>query len=371
MMSNNQNITCAVTGSCGKKDNCQNTGFRSVNGYALGSGDCCNDWDNWDNNIGCNQCSNGCGCNDCQCMTCGNNTGYNRNNDCNSCDVCENYSDYSNKDQCDDCENGNGGFRNISYAKGSARNNDCGCSDQCDDCDNESGYGHSRGHGKGNNRNNDCGCSDQCDDCDNESGYGRSRGHGKGNNRNNDCGCSDQCDDCDKGNSYGRSSGYSKGNNRRSKRSCQCESCDHPNTASSIGSDCPCEVAGCTPGCPLGMVFENEHKLRNAYECEQAIRSGTLFPELYMPMNGECADGCGAQLCEGQAEAFAAWEMRLYLNTHPCDENALRMFRKYRCQAQKPNYATTFAEDEKECGKWSWVQGPWPWEHNAACEDCK
>jgi spore coat protein JB len=86
-------------------------------------------------------------------------------------------------------------------------------------------------------------------------------------------------------------------------------------------------------------------------------------------MRGECADNCGAQLCDGQAEAFAAWELRLYLNTHPCDEQALKLFRKYARKADQPNYAGAFAFDDGCPERWSWTDAPWPWEFNAGCEN--
>lgn len=132
-------------------------------------------------------------------------------------------------------------------------------------------------------------------------------------------------------------------------------------------SPCTCTAAAsCTAP---AMVYEQEHDLCQLHEVEEAIRKGTLFSELYMPMNGECADACGAQLCEGQAEAFAAWELRLYLNTHPCDEQALKLFRKYARKADQPNYAGAFAFDDGCPERWSWTDAPWPWEHNAACEN--
>lgn len=114
------------------------------------------------------------------------------------------------------------------------------------------------------------------------------------------------------------------------------------------------------------MVYEAEHDLSQLHEMEEAIRKGTLFPQLYMPMKSECADACGAQLCDGQAEAFAAWELRLYLNTHPCDQQALKLFRQLARKTRQPNYATSFAQDCDE--GWRWTDAPWPWEFNGGCE---
>lgn len=97
------------------------------------------------------------------------------------------------------------------------------------------------------------------------------------------------------------------------------------------------------------------------YPIETALRSGTLFPELNKPMS--CAltpTGC-AEATHAQEAAFAAWEVRLYLNTHPQDANALMLFEQLCQQSCKPNYACTFAPCAQH-GSWAWVDDPWPWE---------
>ncbi len=110
------------------------------------------------------------------------------------------------------------------------------------------------------------------------------------------------------------------------------------------------------------MVYEAAHTLAKLYNAEEAIRKGTLFAQLYMPMMGESADACGAPLCQGQAEAFAAWELRLYLNTHPCDKQALQLFKQYARKAYQPNYAAAYAFEEGCDDRWNWTDAPWPWE---------
>ena len=107
------------------------------------------------------------------------------------------------------------------------------------------------------------------------------------------------------------------------------------------------------------MVNPVAHELRSIYPADQALRSGTLFPELDKPMKGMRTPGaCMADA--HQALSFAAWEVRLYLNTHPCDERALALYRDLCGQMTKPSYACTFAP----CGSrnWSWLDDPWPWE---------
>ena len=58
------------------------------------------------------------------------------------------------------------------------------------------------------------------------------------------------------------------------------------------------------------------------------------------------------------------WELRLYLNTHPCDQEALALFRQLREKAEC-TYAEAFLP--KDCARWAWTDDPWPWEYDCAC----
>ena len=78
---------------------------------------------------------------------------------------------------------------------------------------------------------------------------------------------------------------------------------------------------------------------------------------------------------------FEAWDLRLYLNSHPNDERALSAYKQI-CAASHDNvnYACVGIEknDDKSCGcseinsrnnpkasRWSWIDNPWPWEYEA------
>ena len=82
--------------------------------------------------------------------------------------------------------------------------------------------------------------------------------------------------------------------------------------------------------------------------------------------------------CEKQAEMllkiqemeFVAIELNLYLDTHPCDEEALNDFncavdssrklvRKYEAQFG-PLY--NFGISQNCEASWQWINSPWPWE---------
>lgn len=111
----------------------------------------------------------------------------------------------------------------------------------------------------------------------------------------------------------------------------------------------------------VGMVYAVKQELDQIYESDSALCAGTLFPELHKPMNGYCPGECRCQT-DAQAAAFVLWELRLYLNTHPCDKEALALFARLCKEADDPNYAAAFLEDGCCGGAWRWTDDPWPWE---------
>ena len=69
------------------------------------------------------------------------------------------------------------------------------------------------------------------------------------------------------------------------------------------------------------------------------------------------------------AMPFAAWEMRLYLDTHPDDQQALALYHTYCSQCEGLNYAcipqALYNANQTACPlRWTWVDDPWPWETN-------
>lgn len=69
----------------------------------------------------------------------------------------------------------------------------------------------------------------------------------------------------------------------------------------------------------------------------------------------------------GYSLSFAAWELRLYLDTHPNDARALEAYRQlcsrsgsgcsYACSPGQGNNA-----EEASPEVWTWIADPWPWE---------
>ncbi len=63
---------------------------------------------------------------------------------------------------------------------------------------------------------------------------------------------------------------------------------------------------------------------------------------------------------------FAINELALYLDTHPTDQKALCLHRKYckELKELKDKYQKVFGPltIKYPCNKWRWLEEPWPWE---------
>ena len=68
---------------------------------------------------------------------------------------------------------------------------------------------------------------------------------------------------------------------------------------------------------------------------------------------------------------FTAWDLRLFLDTHPNDSRALNTYRQFCAQCESDGGTSVFRnyavlpESETDSGKWHWTEGPWPWEYGA------
>ncbi|MPN16013.1 hypothetical protein SDC9_163351 [bioreactor metagenome] len=78
-----------------------------------------------------------------------------------------------------------------------------------------------------------------------------------------------------------------------------------------------------------------------------------------------------AMLRRLQEMEFVAVELNLYLDTHPCDTEAIN---DYNCAVERLRKIKKEYEEEygmlmhfghggySSKSEWSWVKGPWPWE---------
>lgn len=70
-----------------------------------------------------------------------------------------------------------------------------------------------------------------------------------------------------------------------------------------------------------------------------------------------------------QEMAFAAHDLNLYLDTHPNDSNAIRLYNEYNKKAQMLNdtyerkYGPVDLSDNEGLSMtpWKWIKEPWPW----------
>jgi len=74
---------------------------------------------------------------------------------------------------------------------------------------------------------------------------------------------------------------------------------------------------------------------------------------------------------ERYALPFAAWEMRLFLDTHPRDRRAIAAYWQLCSQSPCSGSYACLPQKEYSCDRWCWVDDPWPWEAaanpSAAC----
>ena len=73
--------------------------------------------------------------------------------------------------------------------------------------------------------------------------------------------------------------------------------------------------------------------------------------------------------------SFAVYDMLLYLDTHPCDQEAMAYYQKHLDARKKymEEYARTYGpltmDDamKTNCDTWQWMEQPFPWEKEGAC----
>lgn len=68
--------------------------------------------------------------------------------------------------------------------------------------------------------------------------------------------------------------------------------------------------------------------------------------------------------------SFALNDVQLFLDTHPCDKNAMEFFDNYHAErkAALKEYARLYGPltidtvDPSSCDTWNWINSPWPWQ---------
>jgi len=130
------------------------------------------------------------------------------------------------------------------------------------------------------------------------------------------------------------------------------------------------------PAIPANPLLANAYvplqSYQNLLSPAQALLQGTLFSDLILPYRKSVNSGDLEECLQAdlQAVCFAAYDLHLFLNTHPFDQEALTHYRQL-TEAKKllteeyerkfgPLTAQRAADTSAEY--WDWVCGPWPWE---------
>jgi len=109
------------------------------------------------------------------------------------------------------------------------------------------------------------------------------------------------------------------------------------------------------------------------YTSEDALTRGTLFPGLDLPFMNKVNSSnpyAGTPLGEIMALDFMIKELNLYLDTHPDDKEAFSLLQSVINLSEEGRekyvrlYGPITVKDLKKCGKYTWINGPWPWEYN-------
>ena len=73
--------------------------------------------------------------------------------------------------------------------------------------------------------------------------------------------------------------------------------------------------------------------------------------------------------------SFAVDDIHLYLDTHPCCQEALSFYQEYARERKKlmleyaQNYGPLTIDDalESDSSTWKWMEQPFPWEQEGGC----
>ena len=136
------------------------------------------------------------------------------------------------------------------------------------------------------------------------------------------------------------------------------------------------------PSCaPLAAAYvPAQPKSGPRYKSGEALAKGTLFPGLDLPWKNIANENAGpladTPLGELMALSFVVHELGLYLDTHHEDREALSLFTDYMRLLRKgtETYTERYGPLEQtqvtERNGYSWINDPWPWEHQA-CTRCE
>jgi len=117
-------------------------------------------------------------------------------------------------------------------------------------------------------------------------------------------------------------------------------------------------------------MVPKQQSSKPAYEANEALAKGTLFPGLDLPFMDYVATGPveNTPMAELMALDFVLQELSLYLDTHQNDKEAFetwKALKKLAAEGRK-RYAETCGPimrgDTAQFDSWVWTDDPWPWD---------
>ena len=135
---------------------------------------------------------------------------------------------------------------------------------------------------------------------------------------------------------------------------------------------------GTLPGAlaPLAMAYTPMQKSADpAYESNEALSRGTLFPGLDLPFMGIVNKNLEVTpLTELMAIDFVAHELGLYLDTHKDDKQAFEMYQSFLALAKEAHdrytkkFGPVLKRDMLGMESYTWLDNPWPWDYQPKTE---
>jgi spore coat protein JB len=124
---------------------------------------------------------------------------------------------------------------------------------------------------------------------------------------------------------------------------------------------------------PLALAYvPKQQSSASAYEPDEALSRGTLFPELDLPFKNIVNATMSIDTPEKELMAldFVAHELELYLDTHRDDSEAfaafqgvLRLSREGR-ERYTRLYGPISVSDQLDSADYAWLNEPWPWDYS-------
>ena len=129
---------------------------------------------------------------------------------------------------------------------------------------------------------------------------------------------------------------------------------------------------------PLAMAYvPMQQASQPAYEADQALVRGTLFPGLDLPFMNVVNKGSfsGTPLGDLMALDFVIKELNLYLDTHKNDTDAFQTLKATIAlyKEGKDRYVKLYGPlhvmDLDAADSYTWLCDPWPWDYCDETED--